>query len=87
MKKVTMVMLRTCPYCMEAMRWMDELLAENESYKSVEVEVIDEHDQPKLANSLDYNYVPTYYVGDEKLHEGAATKDKVRRVYEAAMED
>ena len=86
MKNVTMFILQSCPYCKQALRWMDELLVENASYKSVAVEVIDERDQPELADSFDYWYVPTYYVGDEKLHEGAATKQKIKRVYEAALE-
>ena len=86
MKNVTMFILQSCPYCKQALRWMDELLVENVSFKSVAVEVIDERDQPELADSLDYWYVPTYYIGDEKLHEGAATKQKIRRVYETALE-
>ena len=59
MKKVTMFILHSCPYCKQALRWMDELQAENASFKSVAVEVIDERDQLELASSLDYWYVPT----------------------------
>ena len=87
MKKITMFMQRSCPYCREAGRLMEELLAENENYRPVEVEVIDELAQPELADSYDYHYVPTYYVGEVKLHEGAATKENIRRVYEAALAD
>jgi len=34
----------------------------------------------------DYHYVPTYYVDGKKLHEGAASLKKIKRVFDAAME-
>ena len=87
MKKITMFILASCPYCIEALRWMDEVLEENERYRLIEVEVIDERKRPDIANKRDYYYVPTYYVGEKKLHEGVATKKKVMRVFAAAMDD
>ena len=66
---------------------MDEVLAENAGYRLLEVEVIDELVRPDIAKKRDYYYVTTYYVGDNKLHEGTASKDKVRRVFETAMRD
>ena len=86
MENVRMFILESCPYCKQALRWMNELLCENEQYRQIKIEVIDENDQPDLAYSLDYYYVPTYYIGNEKLHEGAASKDKVRRVLQTALE-
>ena len=85
MKKVTMFMMETCPHCKRALRWMEELYAENAGYKSIEIEQIDETKLPDVAAKYDYYYVPAYYVGDEKLHEGAASLDIVRRVFDAAL--
>ena len=51
----------------------------------MELTVIDETRQPDVAEKWDYYYVPTYFVGKEKLHEGAATKDKIQRVFERAL--
>ena len=68
------------------MRIMDVLFAENPEYLSLEIEKIDETVHPEIADKYDYYYVPTYYVGDEKLHEGAATVKKIRRVFDAALE-
>jgi len=87
MKKITMFILETCPYCREALRFMDELFAENPMYKAIEIEVIDEGLHADIANRYDYYYVPTYYVGDTKLHEGAANIKKIRRVFDAALKD
>ncbi|HPT86105.1 MAG TPA: glutaredoxin, partial [Bacillota bacterium] len=51
-------------------------------YRDIEVKIIDEKEEAELANSYDYYYVPTYFYGNIKLHEGAATKDKIRQVFD-----
>jgi len=85
MKKITMFLLESCPYCIEAQRFMNSLKAENPEYARLEIEKIDERKHPDIAEKFDYYFVPTYYVGGEKLHEGAATLEKVRGVFEAAV--
>lgn len=85
MKKVTMMYLKNCPYCKQAMKWMEELFQENPAYKDIEITYIEESEQPQIADSLDYWYVPTYFVDGFKLHEGAATKDKIKAVLEEAI--
>jgi len=86
MKKITMFVMEACPYCKMALRFMDALFAENADYKSLDIQIIDELAEPKIAAQSDYYYVPTYYVGDKKMHEGAASLKKVKRVFDAAME-
>ena len=49
------------------------------------VRVADEEEEKGAADSLDYYYVPTYFVDGEKIHEGVPTPEKVRAVYEAAL--
>lgn len=71
---------------MEALSWMEEIKREEPKYSEVEVKIIDEGKNPEIANTYDYYYVPTYYVGGVKVHEGAASKEKVRRVFEQAYE-
>ena len=80
-------MMRSCPYCRQALRWMDELFTENPAYRGIEIEKIDELVYPEIARRYDYYYVPTYYVGDEKMHEGVASLKKIRRVLDAALEN
>lgn len=64
---------------------MAELKKEDQKYLNVEVIIIDEELEPEKAKRYDYYYVPTYYVGDTKLHEGVPSKDIVREVFEAAL--
>jgi glutaredoxin len=80
-----MFTMASCPYCVEALRWMDELFSENAGYSALEIEKIDELEHPDIAEQYDYYYVPTFYAGGKKLHEGAASPDKIRRVFDAAM--
>ena len=85
MQKIKMFMQKTCPYCKAALGWMDELYVQNPDYKSIEIEIIDEKQQSELADQHDYYYVPTYYVGDDKIHEGAASLEIVKNVFDTAM--
>ena len=63
----------------------DELKAERPEFQAVEVKIVDENREKALADSLDYWYVPTYFVDGVKVHEGVPTMEKVRKVYEKAL--
>ena len=85
MKKITMFTKESCPYCQAAVRWMNKLIASELKYSVLEIEKIDELVYPDIAEKYDYWYVPTYYVGDEKVHEGAASLRKIRKVFDMAL--
>lgn len=84
-KPVRMMVQAGCPHCAQAKQYMKELEQEHPEYKDVAIEMIDELQEPELADTLDYWYVPTYFVDGEKIHEGRITKDDVDRVYQAAL--
>ena len=84
MEKVTMFYMEGCPYCRAALQWMDELFARYPQFREVELEKIHENKNPQLAAQYDYYYVPTYYVGRKKVHEGAASKQIVEQVFSMA---
>lgn len=85
MKPVLLFVLESCPYCIQALRWMQELRTENAEYAGVKVSIVDEKLQPEIAKQYGYYYVPTYYVDEVRVHEGAATKDIIRSVFERAL--
>lgn len=74
--------LATCPYCKQVLKWMEELKSENKDYAAIEVTIINEKLEPELAAQHDYYLVPTYYIDDIKVHEGAASKEIVRDVFD-----
>jgi thiol-disulfide isomerase/thioredoxin len=86
MKTIYMLITDWCPHCRRALNWMEELVQENPKYLDLQVEIIDEEKEPERAKKFDYYYVPTYYVGDIKVHEGVPTKEIVKNVFEKAAE-
>ncbi len=85
MKHVKMMYLKNCPYCKQAFAMVDELKQLHKEYQDIEIETIEENDEPEKTKGLDYWYVPTYFVEGEKLLEGIPTKAKIEAVLKAAL--
>jgi thiol-disulfide isomerase/thioredoxin len=85
MKDVLMFMTSWCPYCKKASQMIDELRSENQAYKDVTIIMIDEDKERKYADTFDYYRVPTFYVDGEKIHEGAADMNCIRKVFDKAI--
>lgn len=79
MKKVELFYLKNCPYCKQAIHWMNEL-KEDSKYADIQIKMIEETEESAYAEAHDYYYVPTFYIEDVKVHEGAATKEKIEEV-------
>ena len=47
--------------------------------------MIEESEQPDVADRYDYYYVPTFYVGGRKVHEGGIYPDEVEAVLREAV--
>lgn len=84
MEKVTLFYLKGCPHCKKAFAIMEELKKEDK-YKALEVVPIEEREQADIANEMDYYYVPCFYMGNEKLHEGIVTEEDVREVFDTCL--
>lgn len=85
MKKVRLFKADWCPHCQRAKGWLDELLKENTAYKEVELEIIDIDNEKEKMVGVDFYYVPTFYVEDEKVFEGVPSKEAIKDVLETAM--
>ncbi|MPN42035.1 hypothetical protein SDC9_189591 [bioreactor metagenome] len=86
MKPILMFTMKSCPHCVRAMQWMDELKQENPAYTDLDIKIIDETIHPDIAGKYDYYYVPTYFVDGVKVHEGVPGKDRIRAVFQAAYD-
>ena len=86
MKPVIMFVTEWCPYCKRALNWMEDIKKQNPEYTNIQIKIIDEELQPDIAKQYTYYYVPTYYVDGVKVHEGAASKDIINKVFKAAIE-
>ncbi len=85
MKKVTMFYLENCPHCKRAFAMIEELKLKNQDYSTVEIELVEESKNVKVASAFDYYYVPSFFLNGEKLHEGVPTMDKIREVLKTAI--
>lgn len=69
MEKLTWFYLDTCPYCSNAKKAYEELIAEHPGFGEVEVERINEAMHPELTEGYAYQYVPCVFLGNTKLYE------------------
>lgn len=81
-----MMILPGCPHCRRADKMLKELIEEEPAYGAIPIRRVDESAEVAFADSLDYYFVPTFFVAGEKLMEGVPTKEKVRAVLDRAME-
>ncbi|MBQ5760466.1 MAG: prolipoprotein diacylglyceryl transferase [Clostridia bacterium] len=86
MKELTLFMLPRCPHCKLAIKFQEELMAEHPEYQNIKITMIDEAKEAALAEQYDYYYVPSYFVGKEKLFEGHAEKADVEAVFKKVLE-
>lgn len=77
---LTLFYLKNCPYCKEAFKYIEK---HNKEY-NVKIEMIEESEQVERANSYDYYYVPCFYKGKDKIHEGAVTEEKIIEILKNA---
>jgi len=77
-----------CPYCRQATEIIAELFREHPEYKKIDLKRIDETAEPELAEKYDYWYVPSFFLGEEKVYEADSSdpEDTVREKLTAVME-
>jgi glutaredoxin len=84
MKHIKLFYLKHCPFCRKAFAYIDEL-KQDPKYADIEIETIEEEENPEVANSYDYYYVPTFYINEEKVHEGGIFKEEVQAIFDKAI--
>lgn len=75
MKEVRIFILRNCPYCQVLMKALNE-----EEFENARIEIIDEGENPEIAEQYDYYYVPTVYLDGVKIHEGVIDNKKAYEI-------
>lgn len=85
MKKIMIFYQERCPFCKRAFTYIEELKKENPEYNKIAIELIEETEQPDFADTFDYYYVPTFYINNEKIHEGGIKKEEVKEILNKAL--
>ena len=93
MSNITYFYMRGCPYCRNENKAIEELTQANPLYADVQINRIDENDPPAdLTGYYDYYYVPTMFIGDEKIYEAhpgqtyEEIREAVKNVFDKALE-
>ena len=86
MKAVKLFYLKNCPFCKKALQYIYQAKAAHPELQPVRIEMIEESEQPDVADAYDYYYVPTFYVDGRKVHEGGIYPDEVEAVLRKALE-
>lgn len=91
MEKIKMFYMTGCPYCRQAFRAIDELVRNSPEFAEVQVECVEENQDPELAAKYNYYHVPSMFIGGDKLYEAEpgesyeTCKAQVKRVFEASL--
>ena len=85
MKKLTIFYQERCPFCKKAFAYIKELKSEYPEYSIIPTTLIEETLQPDYADKFDYYYVPTFYINEEKVHEGAINKKEVKDILDSII--
>lgn len=85
MKNLTLFIQPMCPFCKKALAYIDELKKEDPKYNAIQIEIVDELIDVERADSFDYYYVPTFYDGDKKIHEGGIYKNEVKALFDSVL--
>lgn len=74
-----------CPHCKNSEKWIQELIQENPEYAKLDIEHIDiDRDKDKMQG-VSFDLVPTFYLEDEKIFEGAPTKDTIKQILDKSL--
>ena len=76
MKTLKIFYLDGCPYCRNAAAAVKELRTELPGFETLAIEWIEERKNPAIAEQYDYYYVPTVFLGKEKLYECSPADDE-----------
>ena len=80
-----MFVISSCPHCKKAHEMIAEIFAEHPEYAVIPFTVIDENENPDIAERYDYHYVPVFYAGDVKMMEGIPAKEAIASVFAKAL--
>ncbi len=88
MKEITAFYLNGCPYCRNARLAIQELISEDSRYASVPVCWYEETEHPEAVKGHAYYYVPSLFIGAEKLYEAqpGQSYDEIKIHVKAALE-
>ncbi len=87
MKSIKLFYLRNCPYCKRALQYIEDEKRLHPEFGGLEIEMIEESENPEIADRYDYYYVPTFYIGERKEHEGGIFREEIEPLLRKALNE
>lgn len=66
-------------------RLLAQLIAENEEYSALEIEILDEDINPEEVKNYTYSLVPNFWIDGVNVLEGIPNKKKLREVLDQGL--
>ncbi|MCI2049865.1 MAG: glutathione S-transferase N-terminal domain-containing protein [Lachnospiraceae bacterium] len=87
MSDIRLFYLEGCPYCRKALAALAEL-KNDPAYAAVKVDMVEENEQPQVAEKYDYYHVPALFADGEKVYECSPGdgEDAIRAGVKAALD-
>jgi glutaredoxin len=85
MEKLMIFKLSYCGYCRQALQFIDEALQKYPEFKALDIEYVDEAKDWDRARQYDYYYVPCFFIGTRKVHEGPVNNRQVIKILRQAL--
>ena len=86
MKRIQLFYLKNCPFCKKAFSYIEEAKAAHPELQGLQIELIEESEEPEVADRYDYYYVPTFYIDGVKVHEGGIYPEEMEPLLRKALE-
>ncbi|MBO5189206.1 MAG: thioredoxin family protein [Alistipes sp.] len=86
MKHIQLFYLKQCPFCKKALAYIEEVKRAHPELAALDIELIEESEEPTVAEQYDYYYVPTFYIDGVKVHEGGIYPEEVEPLLRKALD-
>ena len=88
MKEILGFHLNGCPYCANAFRAIDELVAENPAYADIHINWVEDQDAHELFKTHPYEYYPNLWFDLDKQYEAqpGESYDQTKALIKAVLD-
>lgn len=85
MARVKYFYQENCPYCHEADALIRDLCSHYADYQKILIQKIEQKSEDDKPENHHHHKVPAFYVGEQKIHEGAVTREICEKILKNAV--
>jgi glutaredoxin len=85
MKELIFFKSPDCEYCRMAEKYLNQTIRSNPEYQEIPLQIVDEDADVDFSMKYDYDFVPAFFVGGVKVHEGITTRGQIEAILSEAL--